>query len=137
MMNALNTVEPAEACICGWNTPDHNADTHKPKDCPAVKAATKRLFDDGYTTTKQTRWTNYWIQPEDVAIVVLTALREQHEAALAAQAEQFESEQLADVVPIRPGIVVKTASSPLNLDPHETYYRPPYIGRAYEVEAAA
>ena len=26
-------------------------------------------------------------------------------------------------------VTVKTASSPLNLDPHESYYRPPYTGR--------
>lgn len=49
---------------------------------------------------------------------------------------EHHAEHLADVIPIRPGIVVKTASAPLNLDPHETYYRPPFIGRAHEVEAA-
>ena len=27
---------------------------------------------------------------------------------------------------------VPTSSSPLNLDPHDAYYRPPYIGRADE-----
>ena len=28
--------------------------------------------------------------------------------------------------------LVKTSSSPLSLDPHDAYYRPPYIGRADE-----
>ena len=28
------------------------------------------------------------------------------------------------------GVVVKTASAPLNLDPHDAYYRPPFTGHA-------
>ena len=28
--------------------------------------------------------------------------------------------------------LVRTSSSPLSLDPHDAYYRPPYIGRADE-----
>lgn len=130
MMNSLNTIDPTPACICGWNTPDHNADTHAPKDCPAVKAATKQLFEEGFSTTKMTRWSNYWVDPDDVAITVLNALRGAHAVALAEQAEQFEPEQLADVIPIGRAVSVRTSSSPLNLDPHEAYYRPPYTGHA-------
>jgi hypothetical protein len=138
-MNALNTTDPTPPCVCGWNTPDHNGEVNTERTCPAVKAATKQLFDQGYSTTKQTRWSNYYVDPDDVAIIVLNAVQAQQAEALAALAEQFEpeaetasiEEQIADVIPIR-RVSVKTSSSPLNLDPHESYYRPPYIGRADE-----
>jgi hypothetical protein len=127
MMNALNTVAPTPPCVCGWNTPDHNGEATTERTCPAVKAATKQLFDQGYSTTKQTRWSNYYVDPDDVAIIVLNAVRAQQAEALAALAEAFEPERLADVIPITR---VKTSSSPLNLDPHEAYYRPPFTGHA-------
>jgi len=126
-MNALNTIAPNPACVCGWNTPTHNADVYEPRKCPAVQAATKRLFDEGYSTTKMTRWSNYWIDPNDVAIVVLTALQAAHADALAEQAEAFEAEELPDnVIPIRSWSAVPTSSTPLRLD----HYAPPFIGRA-------
>lgn len=128
-MNRIEITAPTAPCVCGWNTPDHNGELNTPKTCPAVKAATKQLFDQGFSTTRMTRWSNYYIDPDDVAILVLNAVKAQRAEALAAAAEAFEPERLADVIPI--GVKqVKTSSSPLSLDPHDSYYRPPFTGRA-------
>lgn len=89
-MNRVVITEPTQPCVCGWNTPAHNAATYTPAECPAVKAATKQLFDQGYNTTRMTRWSNYYIDPTDVAIVVLEAVHAAQEAEHAARAEAFE-----------------------------------------------
>lgn len=131
-MNTPNLVAPTSPCVCGWNTPDHNGDLFTERTCPAVKAATRQLFDQGLTTTRMTRWSNYYVDPDDVAVLVLKAVQAQHAAQLVEQAERFEPEALPDnVIPIRPGIItVKTSGAPLSLDPHDAYYRPPFTGHA-------
>jgi hypothetical protein len=130
MMNAHDFITaPTPACVCGWNTAEHNGELNTPKTCPAVKAATKQLFDQGFSTTRMTRWSNYYIDPDDVAILVLNAVKAQQDAEHAARAEAFESERLADVIPITVKRV-KTSSSPISLDPHDAYYRPPFAGHA-------
>jgi hypothetical protein len=131
-MNALNIVPAITPCVCGWNTPDHNGDQYSERTCPAVKAATRQLFEQGFTTTKMTRWSNYYVDPDDVAVIVLRAVQAQQSEYLAEQAEAFDPEQpLADVIPIRPGMItVKTSGAPISLDPHDAYYRAPFTGRA-------
>jgi hypothetical protein len=89
-MNSVTTTPATQPCVCGWNTPDHNANKYTPAECPAVKAATKRLFDQGLTTTCMTRWSNYYIDPNDVAIVVLEAVHAAQAAEHADRAETFE-----------------------------------------------
>jgi hypothetical protein len=128
MIDVQAMIRPATTpCVCGWNTPEHNAGKYGPRECPAVKAATKQLFDQGFSTTRMTRWSNYYIDPNDVAVLVLEAVKAQQAEELAAAAEAFEPERLADVIPITR---VKTSSSPLSLDPHDSYYRPPFTGHA-------
>jgi hypothetical protein len=123
MMTAHGPAQaPATApCVCGWNTPDHNGDMLHPDKCPAVLAATKAMFDAGFCIQRMERRSAHYVDPQDVALVVLRAVEKAQADALAALAEAFE--------PVPHMYIVPTSSSPLTLDPHEAYYRPPFIGR--------
>lgn len=117
---------PATApCVCGWNTPDHNGDMIHPSKCPAVLAAVKAMLDAGVIVRKMEHRSAHYVDPEDVALIVLEAVHDAQAQALAEQAAAFEP----DPAPARL-VSVPTSSRPLSLDPHEAYYRPPFTGRA-------
>jgi hypothetical protein len=117
-----NTAPATSACVCGWNTTDHNADTYTPEQCPAVLAAAKAMHDAGIIVRKMERRVAHYVDVGDVALIVLEAVQRAQAEALAALAAVFE--------PAPQLLVVPTSSSPLTLDPHEAYYRPPHTGRA-------
>lgn len=119
------TTPPTTACVCGWNTPDHNGDMIHPDKCPAILAAVAAMRDNGVIAQRMERWAAHYIDPADVAVIVLEAVQQAQADALTALAEAFEP------APAPPRLYsVPTASRPLTLDPHEAYYRPPYTGRA-------
>jgi len=113
---------PATApCVCGWNTPDHNGDMIHPDKCPAVLAAASAMHDAGIIVRKMEHRVAHYIDVSDVALIVLEAAQQAQAVALAELAAAFEPPRL---------VSVPTSSSPISLDPHEAYYRPPYIGMA-------
>ncbi|QDK01939.1 hypothetical protein SEA_VIBAKI_59 [Arthrobacter phage Vibaki] len=120
--NGPAVTAPATApCICGWNTPDHNGDMLHPDKCPAVLAAAKAMIDAGIIVRKMERRAAHYVDVADVALIVLRAVEQAQAAALAELAAAFERPRL---------VSVPTSSSPISLDRHEAYYRPPYTGHA-------
>jgi hypothetical protein len=95
-------------------------------------AATKALLDSDIAMTRMSRWSAHYIDPEDVALLVLEAVQAAQAEALAVMAAAFEPDALIsnEGIPARHLVSVPTSSSPLTLDPHEAYYRPPFTGRA-------
>jgi hypothetical protein len=116
-----HTAPATPPCVCGWNTNDHNADTYTPDKCPAVLAAAKAMFDAGIIVRRMERRAAHYVDVSDVALIVLEAVQKAQAQALARLAAAFEPPRLYSV---------PTSSSPLTLDPHEAYYRPPFTGRA-------
>lgn len=122
MLTQGPTSTPATAaCVCGWNTPDHNGDTTPPDKCPAVLAAAKAMLDAGIIVRRMEYRTAHYVDVDDVALIVLEAVNRAQTEALADLAAAAGPARL---------VSVPTSSSPISLDPHEAYYRPPHTGRA-------